>query len=97
MSQRIETERGVFNIRAYGNQNNPPLIALHGFPQTGYCWYHSAPHLERLYVIAPDLRGMGDSNRELDPKYYTKDEMARDIFAIADELGLSKFHLAGHD
>jgi len=40
---------------------------------------------------------MGNSNRDLDIKLYEKDEMAKDIFAIADELGLEQFHLGGHD
>ena len=97
MTKQIPTTRGEFNIRVYGNTNNPPLLLVHGWPQTSYCWHHCATHLSDFYVIAPDLRGMGDSNRELDPKYYTKDEMAKDIFAIADVLGLEQFALGGHD
>jgi len=57
----------------------------------------TAPYLGEFYVVAPDIRGMGDSNRDLDIKLYEKDEMAKDIFAIADELGLERFHLGGHD
>lgn len=93
----LTTPRGTFNVRTYGNPAHPPVILLHGWPQTSYCWHHLANHLEGLYVIAPDLRGMGDSNRELDLKLYTKDEMARDIFAIADAMGIEQFYLGGHD
>ena len=93
----LETERGAFNVRIYGDEQKPPLIMLHGWPQTSYCWHHCAPFLKDFYVICPDLRGMGDSNRELDLKFYVKDEMAEDIFAVADTLGVGQFYLAGHD
>ena len=97
MNETITTERGIFNVKIFGDQNNPPLLLLHGFPQTSYCWHHAAAYLQDFYVIAPDLRGMGDSNRELDAKHYEKDEMAKDIFTIADTLGIDEFFLAGHD
>ncbi len=97
MKKLIETTRGLFNIRTYGTPTNPPLILVHGWPQTSYSWHHTAPYLTNFYLIAPDLRGMGDSNRELDIKAYAKNEMAKDIFAIADALRIDKFHLGGHD
>lgn len=95
--RKISTPRGLFNIRTYGNTDNPALILLHGWPQTSYCWHHVTPYLSEFHVICPDLRGMGDSNRELDIALYEKDQMARDIFAIADELGIEQFNLGGHD
>lgn len=97
MQKSVATARGIFNVRMYGDSTNPPVILLHGWPQTSYCWHHTAPHLEGFYVLAPDLRGMGDSNRELNIKAYGKDEMAKDIFAIADALDIAQFHLGGHD
>jgi len=97
MKKLLTTPRGVFNIRVYGNPNTPPLMLVHGWPQSGYCWHHATPHLKDFYIIAPDLRGMGDSNRDLDYKKYLKDEMAMDLFAIADELGIDQFYLGGHD
>ena len=97
MTNLIETARGIFNIKTYGSPTNPPLIVLHGWPQTSYCWHHMAPYLKDFYLIAPDLRGMGDSNRELDVAFYEKDKMAADIFAIADALDIGAFYLGGHD
>lgn len=97
MNKRINTKRGSFNIKIYGVPSSPPLLLVHGWPQTSYCWHHVVPHLEGFYIIAPDLRGMGDSNRSLAIKDYSKDQMATDIFAIADELGIEQFNLAGHD
>ena len=93
----LETTRGQFNIRTYGNPDNPPLILIHGWPQSSYCWHHLSPQLSDFFVIAPDIRGMGDSNRNTDIRLYAKDEMARDIFAIADVLEIDDFYLCGHD
>lgn len=97
MKKSIETTRGQFNIRTYGSEKNPPLMLVHGWPQTSYCWHHTAPYLNDFYVIAPDLRGMGDSNRALDIEHYEKDEMSKDLFAIADALDIEQFCLGGHD
>ena len=97
MKQSIETVRGMFNIRTYGNQDDPPLILVHGWPQTSYSWHHMAPYVDGYFIIAPDLRGMGDSNRALDLALYEKDKMAMDIFAIADALNIDAFNLGGHD
>ena len=93
----LNTTRGDFHVRLYGDQNNPPLMLIHGWPQTSYCWHHLTPYLDNYYIITPDLRGMGDSNRELATEAYAKDEMARDMFAIADALGIKTFYLGGHD
>lgn len=97
MNRAINTLRGTFNARIYGEAHQPPLILLHGFPQTSFIWHHLIPYLPDYYIVAPDLRGMGDSNRSLEIELYEKDEMAKDIFAIADELNLRSFNLGGHD
>jgi haloacetate dehalogenase len=97
MKQLIQTLRGEFTVRLYGNPINPPLILVHGWPQSSYCWHHTTPYLEDFYIAAVDLRGMGDSNRSLDLDLYHKDQMAMDIFAIADALGIDSFCLGGHD
>lgn len=97
MQKTLITNRGEFHVRTYGKDTDPPLILLHGWPQTSYCWYHMAEHVKDFYLIAPDIRGMGDSNRSLDVNLYEKDQIGLDIFAIADEMGIDTFHLAGHD
>jgi pimeloyl-ACP methyl ester carboxylesterase len=93
----ITTPRGQFHIRTYGDPSDSPLMLVHGWPQTGYAWHHMAAYLKGFYIIAPDLRGMGDSNRELHLRWYKKDEMCKDLLAIMDELGIHKFSLGGHD
>lgn len=97
MNQTVDTNRGAFHVRTYGDAANPPLVLIHGWPQSSYCWHHVIPQLEEFYVIAPDLRGMGDSNRELGLEHYAKNEMALDMFAVLDALGIENFSLGGHD
>lgn len=78
-----------------------PLILLHGFPQNGICWHRVAPRLAQDFdVIIPDLRGYGHSDAppdDPDHRVYSKRQMARDIMALIDHLGLPRAHLLGHD
>jgi pimeloyl-ACP methyl ester carboxylesterase len=74
-----------------------PMVLLHGWPQSWYEWRHVIPGLaERFQVIAPDLRGLGDSSRPADG--YDKKTVAGDIWRLVhDVLGISAFYLVGHD
>jgi pimeloyl-ACP methyl ester carboxylesterase len=74
-----------------------PVVLLHGIPQTSYEWRYIIPHLTPRYsVIAPDLRGLGDSSRP--PGGYDKKTIANDIWRlIHDHLGIKRFFLVGHD
>jgi haloacetate dehalogenase len=78
-----------------------PLLLLHGYPQTHVTWHRIAPRLaEEFTVVAPDLRGYGDSSKlESDPDHYTysKRAMARDLIEAMDTLGFKEFFVAGHD
>lgn len=79
----------------------PALILIHGFPQNGMCWSRVAPELARHFrVIIPDLRGYGQSDAPPDDAghtAYSKRQMARDIVAMMDALGLAKAMVLGHD
>jgi haloacetate dehalogenase len=81
--------------------NGPPLILLHGFPQTSVIWHRIAPELAQHFsLVMPDLRGYGGSSAppgDPEHKQYSKREMAKDIIALADRLGIDRFALAGHD
>ncbi|MEM1400915.1 MAG: alpha/beta hydrolase [Pseudomonadota bacterium] len=81
--------------------DGPPVVLLHGYPQTKYMWRHQIPILARHFtVIAPDLRGYGDSDKPPsgeDHSGYSKRAMARDIIALMDALGFSRFSVVGHD
>ncbi len=75
----------------------PPVVLLHGWPQTWYEWRHIIPELARRFtVIAPDLRGLGDSSRPLTG--YDKKTVANDVWRLTTEtLGHKSFLLVGHD
>ncbi len=74
----------------------PALVLLHGYPQTGHMWRKVVPALaERFTVVAPDLRGYGDSDKPRGG--YDKRTMAVDIAAVIRELGLAPVVLVGHD
>ena len=76
--------------------SGPPVVLLHGFPETSFAWRHQIPVLaERFRVIAPDLRGYGETDK---PAHgYDKRTMARDVLSLLDELGISRIALVGHD
>ena len=81
--------------------DGPPLLLLHGYPQTHVMWHKIAPALaERYTVVAPDLRGYGDSSKpEGDDQHltYSKRSMAADQVAVMAALGFDRFLVAGHD
>ena len=73
-----------------------PLVLLHGWPQTWYQWRKVIPALAEHYtVIAPDLRGFGESSKPLDG--YDKKTVAEDIFQLTEQLGFEFVGLVGHD
>lgn len=78
--------------------SGPPLLLLHGFPQTRAMWAEIAPRLAAHYtVIAADLRGYGDSATPGGVAAMSFREMAADMLALMRGLGFARFHLAGHD
>ncbi len=95
---KITVPRGTFNIRENENKDGLPLVMLHGWPESSYCWEAVAASLDPAFrVIAPDLRGLGDSERTLDVRAYRKVALARDIIKVLDALRIDTFFLAGHD
>ena len=88
-------------IHAAVGGSGPPLLLLHGHPQTHVTWHKIAPRLaERFTVVAPDLRGYGDSDKPdggADHVNYSKRAMAADQVAVMRHLGFRRFAIAGHD
>ena len=88
-------------IHAVVGGDGPPLLLLHGYPQTHVIWHKIAPALaERFTVVAADLRGYGDSAKPAGgPGHaaYSKREMAADQVAVMAALGFDRFALVGHD
>ena len=81
--------------------SGPPLLLLHGYPQTHAMWHRIAPLLSREYtVVCPDLRGYGDSGKpasDTTHAAYAKRAMAQDMVEVMGFLGFANFRLAGHD
>jgi haloacetate dehalogenase len=81
--------------------SGPPLLLLHGYPQTRACWAAVVPALARHFtVVAADLRGYGDSDKPPGgPGHvaYAKRTMAADMVGLMAELGFDRFDVAGHD
>ena len=78
--------------------NGPPLLMLHGFPQTRALWAEIAPILAQSHtVICPDLRGYGESSKPPAVSDYTFRKMAQDQIALMSHLGYARFAVVGHD
>jgi haloacetate dehalogenase len=96
---RVDTGRIQVRVR-YGG-SGPPLLLLHGNPQTHAMWHLIAPRLaEDFTVVATDLRGYGDSSKPPTmPNHspYSKREMAKDQVEVMRELGFERFSVCGHD
>jgi haloacetate dehalogenase len=92
---------GEATLRVRYGGSGPPVLLLHGHPQTHVMWHLVAPLLaERFTVVCPDLRGYGDSSKpETTPDHepYSKRAMARDLVELMRQLGHDTFCVAGHD
>ena len=98
-SQRLRAN-GV-DIHTLAGGSGPPLLLLHGYPQSHLIWHRVAPELAKRYtVVATDLRGYGMSEKlpgSPDHAAYSKREMAKDQVEVMQQLGFGSFHLCGHD
>jgi pimeloyl-ACP methyl ester carboxylesterase len=88
--------RGIEFHYAEAGSGEDVVLCLHGWPQHWYEWRHLMPALaDRHRVIALDLRGFGWS--EAPASGYEKEELASDVLAVLDELGIERVKLVGHD
>ena len=99
VSRRIRTSGAEIHLVVGGS--GPPVLLLHGYPQTHAMWHRVAPALTRSFtVVCPDLRGYGDSEKpDGGPSHinYSKRAMALDQVEVMEALGFSQFAVVGHD
>jgi pimeloyl-ACP methyl ester carboxylesterase len=95
----IALSTGVtLDVATAGDAAHPPIILLHGFPESHRTWRHVIPQLATdHFVIAPDQRGFARSSKPANVTDYTPDKMVADLLALADHFGIETFTLVGHD
>src|SRR5579871_1761184 len=97
--KRIVTAGAEIAVAVAGK--GPPVLLLHGYPQTHVLWHKVAPRLAENYtVIAADLRGYGDSSKPPEGENhagYSKRAMAQDQVEVMKHFGFDKFAAVGHD
>ena len=99
--ERIQIETRGASINAVRGGEGPPVLLLHGYPQTLAMWHLIAPRLSASFtVIASDLRGYGDSSKPKGGEEhagYSKRAMAADQVEVMQTLGFGSFAVVGHD
>ncbi|MEM1402274.1 MAG: alpha/beta hydrolase [Pseudomonadota bacterium] len=80
-----------------GDPANPAVLMLHGLPETWWAFHHQIAELSRdHYVIAPDTKGNGQSDKRLELDYYAATQ-AKEMAVLLEQLGIGEFYLIGHD
>src|SRR5439155_20638906 len=95
--KRIEANGLTFAVLDEGE--GQPVLLLHGFPDSSRLWRNQVPALVAAgyRVIAPDLRGFGESDKPENVDDYNILNIAADVFGILDALGVERTHVVGHD
>ncbi len=97
--RRIALSTGVeLDVQLAGDRAAPPVILLHGFPESHRTWRRIVPDLARdHFVVAPDQRGYARSSKPEGVEAYAAGKIVADLLALADALGIDRFTLVGHD
>ncbi|KAM1047798.1 hypothetical protein ACFX1X_027338 [Malus domestica] len=95
--QRIQTNGIWLHVAEKGT--GPLVLLLHGFPEIWYAWRHQIEYLAEngYHVVAPDLRGYGDSDAPLNHNSYTIFHIVGDLIGLLDHFGQQQAYVVGHD
>ena len=95
----VRLRTGVtLNVALDGPPDAPPVILLHGFPESHRTWREIGPRLrDRFRLVMPDQRGFAGSDRPQEVETYKTAGLVDDLFALADALSIDRFSLVGHD
>ncbi|MBA0715677.1 hypothetical protein Golax_014563, partial [Gossypium laxum] len=95
--QRVKTNGIWLHIAEQGT--GPLVLLLHGFPEIWYSWRHQVSFLANhgYHVVAPDLRGYGDSDSPVSPTSYTVMHLVGDIIGLIDHFGEQQAFIVGDD
>lgn len=96
---RVELGTGVgLDVAVAGDAGNDAIILLHGFPESHRTWRFQINELAKThFVIAPDQRGYGGSDKPEGASHYAPDRIIADVMALADHFDIARFTLVGHD
>jgi len=96
---RVSLPTGVeLDVQVAGSRDAPPVILLHGFPESHRTWRHVVPDLARdHFVLAPDQRGYARSSKPEGVEAYAVERIVADLIALADHFAIGRFTLVGHD
>ncbi|WP_433212662.1 alpha/beta fold hydrolase [Dactylosporangium sp. CS-047395] len=99
MIERFRNDGLEFEVDDLGDPAAPAIILLHGFPQDRAAWSAVARELVAAgrRVLVPELRGYAERARPKQRRRYTLEVLATDVLALADQAGVDRFDLAGHD
>jgi pimeloyl-ACP methyl ester carboxylesterase len=96
---RIEVGDVTLAVTPAGPDDGPPVLLLHGWPDSARVWRHQVPALAEagFRVVAPDLRGFGESDRPEGTKAYRAKRLCGDVVGLLDGLGIERAAVVGHD
>jgi pimeloyl-ACP methyl ester carboxylesterase len=100
LQTRTVTHSGfTFTVDVAGPRDGPPVLMLHGFPQSRHAWWRQLHALGNagFHCFAPDQRGYSSGARPAESEAYALDKLVGDALGIMDEIGIERFHLVGHD
>jgi pimeloyl-ACP methyl ester carboxylesterase len=95
----VRVDAGGVGIEYEVTGDGPPVVLLHGFPDSGRLWRHQVPALAEagFSVIVPDLRGYGRSDKPAEVKAYRRELLVADVLAVMSAAGAERAHVVGHD